>query len=195
METSATPQTSIAWLAFAFLTVATWGIYGILLHTGQMGMNTPGAAPDPNARYKAFLFVGVAYFLVAVLAPLAVLKMNGATWDFPAKGAWWSLIAGTAGAIGAFGVLLAFGAAPKPTPLYVPVIMSIIFAGAPIVNALVSMSVHPPAGGLGAIRWPFWLGILLAATGGALVTKFKPDAQAGKKPPSAETVAIEKPNP
>ena len=56
--------------------------------------------------------------------------------------------------------------------------MSIIFAGAPVVNAFVSLANHPPAGGLGSIKWPFWLGILLAASGGALVMKFKPDAPA-----------------
>jgi hypothetical protein len=174
----------MTWLAFAFLTVATWGVYGVFLHNGQSNMGDP-----VNGRYKAFLFVGVAYFLVAILAPLAVLKMNGATWSFPMKGAWWSLIAGTVGAIGAFGVLLAFGAAPKPVPLYVPVIMSIIFAGAPIVNAFVSMASHPPEGGFGAIRWQFWLGIVLAAAGGALVTKFKPDAAPLRKPPVSVTQA------
>lgn len=176
-------NSSLTWLAFALLTVFTWGVYGILLHTGQMGMQDMA-----NGRYKAFLFVGVAYFLTAVLAPLAVLKLNGATWNFPATGMWWSLIAGIAGAIGAFGVLLAFGAAPKPVTAYVPVIMSIIFAGAPIVNGLVSIAMHPPEGGLGSIRWPFWIGIVLAATGGALVTKFKPDAPA-KKPVAAATQA------
>lgn len=177
---------SFTWLAFAFLTVFSWGVYGIFLHTGQLGMNVPGAAPDPNARYKAFLFVGVAYFLTAVLAPLAVLKMNNATWTFPATGMWWSLTAGIVGAIGAFGVLLAFGAAPKPVTAYVPVIMSIIFAGAPIVNALVSITLHPPAGGIGVVKWPFWLGILLAAIGGGLVSKYKPDA-----PPKKVVVGVD----
>jgi hypothetical protein len=73
------------------------------------------------------------------------------------------------------------GAAPKPVPVYVPVILSIIVDGAPIVNALVAMISHPPVGGLGAIPWPFWLGIVLAAAGGALVTKFKPEAGPGRK--------------
>jgi hypothetical protein len=177
MPPSDSSQTSLTWLAFAFLTVATWGVYGVFLHNGQSQMGDP-----VNGRYKAFLFVGIAYFLVAILAPIVVLKINGATWNFPAKGLWWSLVAGVVGAVGAFGVLLAFGAAPKPVPVYVPVIMSIIFAGAPIVNALVSMATHPPAGGFAAIRWPFWLGIILAASGGALVTKFKPDAAPAQKP-------------
>ena len=57
----------LTWLAFAFLTVVSWGVYGVFLHTGQVAMQDP-----VNGRYKAFLFVGIAYFLTAVLAPLAV---------------------------------------------------------------------------------------------------------------------------
>jgi hypothetical protein len=166
----------MTWLIFAFLTVASWGVYGVFLHEGQMGM-----ADKANGRYMAFLYVGIAYFLVAVLAPLVVLKLNGARmdfWAYPSKGLWWSLIAGVVGAVGAFGVLLAFGAAPNPKPAYIPVVMSIIFAGAPIVNAFTSIAKHPPAAGFSAIKWQFWVGLLLAALGGALVTKFKPDSAA-----------------
>jgi drug/metabolite transporter (DMT)-like permease len=154
----------MTWLFFALLTVGCWGVYGVFLHAGQTGMADP-----VNGRYKAFLFVGIAYFLTAVLAPLAVLLMRGAEWDFPARGLWWSLIAGIVGAVGAFGVLLAFGA--KGTPA---VVMSIVFAGAPIVNALYSIIAHPPAGGWGNIKPQFFLGILLAALGGCLVTFYKP---------------------
>ncbi|MCZ6634915.1 MAG: hypothetical protein O7G87_16055, partial [bacterium] len=75
------------------------------------------------------------------------------------------------GAIGAFGVLLAFGA--KGTPA---VVMSIVFAGAPMVNAVVSLVLHPPSGGWGSLNWRFVLGILLAAVGGCLVTLFKPSS-------------------
>src|SRR5512134_3197922 len=152
------------WLMFTLVTVLSWGVYGILLHKGQVAMGDP-----VNGRYKAFLFVGVAYFLTAVLAPLALLMARGADWNFPAKGLWWSLIAGTVGAVGAFGVLLAFGA--KGTPA---VVMSIIFAGAPVVNALYSLWLHPPAGGWHKLPLPFVLGIVLAAVGGCLVTLYKP---------------------
>jgi drug/metabolite transporter (DMT)-like permease len=152
------------WLWFALMTVVAWGVYGILLHSGQLAMGDP-----INGRYKAFLFVGIAYLITAVVAPAVVLKTNGASWSVPAKGMWWSLLAGTAGAVGAFCVLLAFGA--KGTPA---VVMSIVFAGAPIVNAIVSMILHPPVGGLTQIRWPFFAGILLAAAGGFLVTLYKP---------------------
>lgn len=154
------------WVTFALLTVVSWGLYGILLHTGQTTMGG-----DPTvARYKAFLFVGLAYFLTAVLAPLLLLMTKGAAFSgYSAKGMTWSLIAGILGAIGAFGALLAFGAGGKPGP-----VMSIIFAGAPVVNAVVSLAMHPPEGGWGTIKPQFYLGIVLAALGGFMVTYFKP---------------------
>src|SRR5690348_608309 len=166
-----TNQPGFTWLLFSLLTVASWGVYGVFLHSGQMGMADP-----VNGRYKAFLFVGIAYFLTAVLAPLALLMAKGASWSYPAKGMWWSLIAGVVGAIGAFGVLLAFGA--KGTPA---VVMSIVFAGAPVVNALYALWLHPPAGGWSAVRWQFFMGMVLAALGGCLVTLYKPNPATAAK--------------
>ncbi len=154
----------MTWLIFALMTVASWGLYGVLLHTGQISMSDP-----VHGRYKAFLFVGIAYLLTAVIGSAIMLAVNGAQWTFPVKGLVWSTLAGLVGAVGAFGVLLAFGA--KGTP---PVVMSIVFAGAPIVNAVVATALHPPAGGWSAVRWPFVLGIVLAALGGCLVTLFRP---------------------
>ena len=157
-------QAGLAWLAFALMTVLTWGLYGVFLHAGQTSMADP-----VTGRYKAFLFVGLAYFLTAVLAPLAVLKVSGASWNYPAAGMLWSLLAGVLGAVGAFCVLLAFGAKGSPS-----VVMSIIFAGAPVVNAIAAILMHPPQGGLSSIRWQFVFGILLAALGGCLVSLYRP---------------------
>jgi hypothetical protein len=178
------PKKSMNWILFAFLTVACWGVYGVFLHKGQMAMDSPA-----NGRWMAFLYVGFAYFLVAVLAPLVMLRWNGASTNFfgyPGAGKTWSLVAGIVGAVGAFGVLLAFGAAPNPKPAYVPVVMSIIFAGAPIVNAVVAMIDHSPHGGVAAIKWQFWAGIVIAAAGAALVVLYKPDTSA---PASAAKMA------
>ena len=96
----------------------------------------------------------------------------------------WSLFAGIVGAIGAFGVLLAFGAGGRPA-----VVMSIVFAGAPVINAVYALILHPPAGGWGRVPWPFYLGILLAALGGCLVTFYKPNPPAASraKPATVET--------
>jgi drug/metabolite transporter (DMT)-like permease len=164
MEPGNVQQSSLTWLYFALMTVFTWGLYGVLLHTGQLSMTDP-----VNGRYKAFLFVGIAYFITAVLAPGLVLLLKGASWTFPAKGMMWSLIAGIAGAAGAFCVLLAFGARGTP-----PVVMSLVFGGAPVVNAIASMVSHPPAGGWQSLRWQFVVGIFLAALGGCLVTLYRP---------------------
>ena len=143
---------------------------------------------DPEfGRYKAFLVVGIAYFLVAVVAPIILLKVNGGSLTFTAKGFWISLIAGILGAIGALAVLLAFGA--KGTPAAV---MSIVFAGAPIVNAITAISLHPPKGGVAGVPWQFYAGILLAATGGYMVVKFKPDpAPKIAQAPVAQVAAID----
>ncbi len=164
MAAADSSQSGMAWLVFALLTVFCWGLYGIFLHTGQLSMSDP-----INGRYKAFLFVGVAYLLTAVLAPTILLAINGASWSFPGKGMVWSLLAGVVGALGAFGVLLAFGAKGTPS-----VVMSIVFAGAPIVNAIVALMLHPPVQGWRNLSWQFAAGIVLAAVGGYLVTKYKP---------------------
>jgi hypothetical protein len=80
-------------------------------------------------------------------------------------------------------VLLAFGAKGAPS-----VVMSIVFAGAPVVNAVVALAIHPPPGGLSRLPWQFVLGIVLAAVGGCLVTLYRP----GPTPPRPATPAVEK---
>lgn len=170
------------YIYYALLTVVCWGTYGICMHTGSINMKHP-----ENGRIMAFLWVGLAYFITAVVAPLVILKLKGgniAFWNYPTSGWKWSLIAGTLGAIGALGVLLAFGsaAAEKPTPpgWFVPVVMSIIFAGAPMVNAIVSTTKEGNWGRvLSKEHWPFIVGIAMAALGGYLITKYAP-----KPPPS-----------
>ena len=147
------------------------------MHAGADGMGDE-AKDTGNHRFMAFLWVGIAYFLTAVVAPLIILHFKGgnvAFWTYPTQGWKWSLIAGTLGAIGALGVLLAFSKMPDESPAYVPVIMSIIFAGAPIVNAIVSTA---KANNWAYVKPPFLLGICFAALGGVLVTKYAP-----KKPP------------
>ncbi len=66
--------------------------------------------------------------------------------------------------------------------------MSIVFAGAPVVNAIAAMLMHPPKGGIAAVPWQFYLGMLMAAGGGCLVSFYKP-APAPKAARSAPAVA------
>ena len=162
--TGSTSSGGSAWLTFALLTVLCWGLYGVFLHSGQVAMSDA-----VNGRYKAFFWVGIAYLVIAVLGSALMISKGGSAWSFSVKGVTWSTLAGVVGALGAFFVLLAFGAKGTPS-----VVMSIIFAGAPIVNAVVAISMHPPRGGFGAIPWPFYVGIVMAAAGGCIVTLFKP---------------------
>ena len=80
------------------------------MHIGSSNM-----ADKENGRIMAFLWVGLAYFLTAVVAPLVILKLKGgnvAFWTFPTRGWQWSLIAGTLGAIGAWEYCLRLGKCP-----------------------------------------------------------------------------------
>ena len=67
------------WIVFVFGTILTWGLYGVLLHAGQMAMGDP-----VNGRYKAFLFVGIAYFIIGIIAPLIMMFMNNSSFEFTA---------------------------------------------------------------------------------------------------------------
>lgn len=143
-----------------------------------------------NAGLKAFLFVCIAYALIG-LATLALLKLRGTNWSFSSGGVRWSLIAGGAGAIGAFTLVLALGAAAQ---IYkgaaAAAVMPIVFAGAPIVNTVVAMLVHPPEGGLKSLPIPFVVGCALAAVGAFLVAKFAPsNAAPAPAPAPAQTTA------
>jgi len=164
------------WLVFALMTVASWGVYGVLLHKGRGAM--PMGTEAPHAGLKAFLFVCIAYALIG-LAAGALLKWRGSNWSFSSGGIQWSLVAGAAGAIGAFTLVLALGAAAQ---IYkgaaAAAVMPIVFAGAPIVNTIVAMTLHPPKGGLKALPAPFVLGCVLAAVGAFLVAKYAPSSVA-----------------
>lgn len=149
------------WLIFVLLTILCWGAYVPTIHEGQLAIG------GKSRGLWAFLFVGAAYFLTAVLVPLALLAARG---DLavvpPAKGWQISLLAGVLGAIGALGVILAlmYGGTPTTVP-------PLVFARAPIVATLIGMALHRPS------QMPsplFFVGLVLAATGAALVLRYKP---------------------
>ncbi len=177
------------WILYALLTVLAWGVYGVILHKGRGLM--PMGAETPHAGLKAFLFVCIAYALIG-LASAVLLKLRGSDWSLTREGIKWSLIAGIAGALGAFTLVLALGAA---APIYkgaaAAAVMPIVFAGAPIINTIVAMSIHPPEGGWGSLPKPFLLGCALAAVGAFMVAKYAPTNSGGAaalhKPSSGNT--------
>jgi hypothetical protein len=132
-----------------------------------------GAGEFGGDRMKAFLFVGVAYFAVAIVGPLLYLKLSGKEFDFSSGGIRWSLFAGTLGAVGAFTLLIALNKNPVQGPMGASQVMSLIFAGAPVVAALYGIYMK---GGVSfsSLDWRFVAGLVMAASGGVMVTYFKP---------------------
>jgi hypothetical protein len=173
----------MTWLYYALMTVVAWGVYGVILHKGRGLM--PMGAETPHAGLKAFLFVCIAYAIIGVVSA-ALIKLKGSDWSFTAQGIKWSFIAGAAGALGAFTLILALGAA---APIYkgaaAAAVMPIVFAGAPIINTITAMLLHPPEGGFRSLPLPFVLGCLLAASGAFLVAKFAPTNTGGPAKPAA----------
>ncbi len=142
-----------------------WGSYGPMLHQGQARMN--------GSRLRPFTCVGLAYFVIAVAAPLGVIASRTAD-----AGAWsvggltWSIIAGAAGAIGALGVILAFNAGGKP--YYV---MPLVFGFAPVINTCISLT---EAGTWGLVRPEFWISLAIVIAGAITVLINAPKPQHAK---------------
>jgi hypothetical protein len=172
MTASSTTNPGMAWLFYALLTVFSWGVYGVILHKGRGYM--PMGAEAPHASLKAFLFVCIAYAIIGVVAAV-LLKLRGSNWSFTGEGVKWSFVAGAAGAVGAFTLVLALGAAAQ---IYkgaaAAAVMPIVFAGAPLINTITAMTLHPPEGGWKSLPAPFLLGCVLAAGGAFLVAKYAP---------------------
>ncbi|RMF76051.1 MAG: hypothetical protein D6744_12700 [Planctomycetota bacterium] len=150
-----------AWHWLVIMTIICWGAYVPTIHEGQ------SAIGGRSRALWALLFVGVAYVAVAIIGPLSILAARGDLQPIPGgKGAWISMLAGALGAAGAFGVILALMSGGKPTT-----VPPLVFAGAPVVATLIAMALHRPTR---MPDWPFYLGLVMAASGAALVLRFKP---------------------
>lgn len=165
------------------LAVVCWGAYGPVLHIGQTKMG--------GSRLRPFCCVGIAYFIIAVAVPVMILMASPddgfelGWWDV-APGMMWSILAGTAGAVGALGIIMSFNYGGKPV-----FVMPLVFGFAPVVNTLTSMTVK---GTLSQIN-PFFIGALLIGIAGAVTVlvfapKAKPHAPAAPTSPPATPPSI-----
>lgn len=145
------------WIIFALGAALSWGLYGPALHQGQVSLGSP---------MRALLCVGVAYFLIGVLVPVASLSSQGGLHGFTMKGSVAATLGGALGAAGAVCIIFAFRYGGLPA-----YVMPLVFAGAPLVNVLFTMWQHPPKTSPNPL---LYLGFVLAATGAGLVLYFKP---------------------
>ena len=161
------------------LTVSCWGMYGPVLHKGQEHLG--------GSKLKPLICVGVSYLLVAIIVPTVILVSRGefsGGWGF--SGITWSMIAGTAGAIGAFGIIIALTSGGKPY-----VVMPLVFGCAPVVTVGVSMF-------LAGLSWrdlsPIFLaGLILVSVGAATVLIFQPKTppkSPGEKPAQTQKTDV-----
>jgi hypothetical protein len=164
-------------LAAIALTAFCWGVYGPVLHFGRELM---------HSNLRPFMCVGIAYFVIAVLVPLALLARGGERGSWTSKGVLWSMLAGTAGALGALGVILALGFGGKP--IYV---MPLVFGGAPVVNTLLTAFMNRS---FNQLKAPFLAGLILVITGAVTVLVFKPQPhqQAHAAPVAVAATAAQK---
>jgi uncharacterized membrane protein len=150
---------SMNWLLFALGAALFWGMYGPVLHKGQVQLGNP---------LRALLMVGVAYFLVGVLVPVLMLAPKGQLNGFTLGGSVNATLGGALGAFGAVCIILAFRNGGVPN-----YVMPLVFGLAPLINVAVSMITHPPKQAPNPL---LWVGYLLASGGAALVFYFKPAA-------------------
>jgi hypothetical protein len=148
------------------LVVVFWGMYGPVLHKGQMKME--------GSRLRPLICVGLAYFAIAVVVPTMMLQVSPEESSYAnVIGTWWSLAAGTAGAVGALGIIMAFNFGGKPI-----FVMPLVFGGAPVINTFTTMIMSKG----GSVPGPvFYAGLLLVATGAVVVLVFAPKGH----PPAA----------
>jgi len=147
------------------LAMLSWGAYGPVLHKGQAAMG--------GSRLRPLLCIGLAYFLIAVLVPLALLGPLGdqGSWSF--SGVSWSLAAGAFGACGALGTILAFTLGGKPFT-----VMPVVFGCAPVINTLTSSLLQGVS--LKDVSPFFLAGMLIVGIGAATVLAFAPRGHAPK---------------
>ncbi|HZN69732.1 MAG TPA: hypothetical protein VFB66_30940 [Tepidisphaeraceae bacterium] len=175
-----------AWLMFVAGAILTWGAYVVTIDHGRATL--AGTAhggkllvPMPVAAMRAFLFIGLAYFVLGVLVPAAYLWLNPVDRAaFPADPGWvrrgvvLSTLAGILGAAGALCIVFAVGAARRALgPNGAAYVAPLVFCFAPIVNVLISLVVEPPERSPSPL---FFVGIVLAAVGAGMVLYFKPAA-------------------
>src|SRR5262245_59583629 len=154
-------KSSMLWVMFAIGAALSWGVYGAMLHQGQVKLGSP---------LRALLSVGAAYFLIGVIVPVAMLSTQ-AQLNRQGANAFRATTATDAGALRpgrAVCILLAFRRGGLPT-----YVMPLVFGGAPVINVLVTMVNHTPKTAPNPL---LFVGFLLVVLGASMVLYFRPQS-------------------
>ncbi|APZ93988.1 hypothetical protein [Fuerstiella marisgermanici] len=161
-------------ILFAVGTALCWGTYGPALGNARSTPDTP-----PWSPFKPYVFIGVAYLVIAIIGGLIAMKIKGDSFDFggaysPARD--WGFIAGSLGAAGAFFLTNAVISSKGNTALVMP----IVFGGAVTVNAIVSYLKLRSNPNL-EVSSMLWVGMALVFVGVVFVAKNTPHGAPAKK--------------
>ncbi|MEM6468914.1 MAG: hypothetical protein AAF802_05045 [Planctomycetota bacterium] len=181
-------------ILFALGTALFWGCYGPTIGNAASPKvdGRPLAPPIGWSPFKPYVFIGIAYLVIAIAGGLAMMKLKGDSFSYtqPVEGveglthfapAKWGFLAGSLGALGAVCLTSAMMISRGNALLVMP----IVFGGAVSVTAVVSILKLRSHGPL-EISPLLWVGIGLTVTGIVLVASNTPHGHASTKSKSPQ---------
>ncbi|MEO1979806.1 MAG: hypothetical protein ABGZ23_26875 [Fuerstiella sp.] len=172
-------------ILFALGTAMCWGMYGPALGNARSTVKPPH--PDFWSPFKPYVFIGVAYLVIAIAGGLIAMKVKGDTFSYSGAHAAarnWGFIAGTLGAAGALFLTNAVMSSKGNTALVMP----IVFGGAVSVNAIFAYSQLRNSVNISPV---LWVGMAFVIVGVVLVAKNTPHG-APAKPAAEQTPEAQK---
>jgi hypothetical protein len=177
-------------ILFALATAVFWGCYGPAIGNAQSPRGVDGRPllpPEGWSPFKPNVFIGVAYFVIAIVGGITMMKIKGDSFSYSGVHfvtAKWGFLAGSLGAMGA----LCLTSAMMTSRGNALLVMPIVFGGAVTVTAIVSlirMHAHVTVSPL------LFVGMLLTVAGVVMVAKNTPHAHAPATPPKTASQAVD----
>lgn len=159
-------------ILLALGTALCWGMYGPAIGNARK-------TPPEWSPFKPYVFIGVAYLVIAIIGGLIAMKVKGDTFSYSGTHAVarnWGFIAGSLGAAGALFLTSAVMISKGNTALVMP----IVFGGAVTVNGLVSWNKFRTNADI-TISPALWIGMALVFVGVVLVAINTPHGPPKKK--------------
>lgn len=167
-------------ILFALATALCWGMYGPTIGNAHSKLWTP---------FKPYVFIGVAYVVLAIIGGLGAMAMMGDTFSYSGeqfKPAKWGFLAGLLGALGA----LCLTSAMMTSKGNALLVMPIVFGGAVTVTAITEIVKRK---GAGAENPLLWVGVAVVVTGIVIVVNNTPRGHAAPKKSGEESHAAAEP--
>lgn len=166
-------------ILFAIGTAMFWGLYGPTIGNAQVKV----PPPEGWSPFKPYVFIGVAYLVIAILGGLIAMKIKGDTFVYSGdhfRTVKWGFLAGSLGAAGALCLTTAMMTSKGNATLVMP----IVFGGAISVAAIVSaMKSHVQLS-----PW-VWFGITLCVVGAVIIARNQPHHGPPTKPAAGSDAA------